>query len=151
MESILLNIQDKITTTVPELLYVDEDWGQLDNYSPNFPVKWPCCLIDVGSATYSNIGQSKTEKPINRQMAEATLVLTIANLKTTNTSASAPAKQKAKAWSIHSIIQKVHEQLHGFRPESNCGALIRSSHRRIRRDDGVQEYEIIYTFGATNV
>jgi hypothetical protein len=45
MKQLLLNIQN-LLATVPAFKYVDEDWGQLDDYGPHAPVQWPCCLID---------------------------------------------------------------------------------------------------------
>ena len=45
MKVILQNIQNKLTSEVTDLNYVDEDCGQLNMYQP--PVKWPCCLIDI--------------------------------------------------------------------------------------------------------
>lgn len=151
MEADFLNAIQAKLGEVTELKYIDEDWGQLDYYSPNFPVQWPCCLIDVSGALFSNIGKDKGAKPQNRQQGTVNVSFTFANLKLTNTSIKAPAGQKNNAWKLYEIMQKAHEVLQGLQPDGNCGNLIRSGFKRIKRDDGVQQYQVIYTVGLSNV
>ena len=131
--------------------YADEDWGQLDYYSPNFPVKWPCTLVDVTSAQYDHIGRDRKAVPQNRQMASGPITITFANLKLSHTSGRAPQSQKDNAWSIIGLIEDGHKMLQGFKPAENASALLRSSHQRVKRDDGVQEYKVTYEFELTNV
>lgn len=150
IKTIIQAIQTKIQA-VTGVNYVDEDWGQLDYFSPNFPVKFPCVLIDVTNAGYSNIGQDKQATPINRQMADATISLTIANLKLTNSSGLAPQFQKDNTWSIHELIEEIHKVVQGFRAVDNASGLIRVSMNRTKRDDGVQEYTVRYSANLNNV
>lgn len=149
-KEVLKSIQNKLAA-IPDLKYVDEDWGQLDDYSPNPPTQFPLALIDIGNLQYSDIGKDKAAIPQNRQMATGTIVISIANLKLTNTSARAPQSQKDKAWSIWDIIQSVHENLHGEVVGGSAGALMRTNMRKVKRDDGIQEYEVTYTIGMNNV
>lgn len=150
MKDFLEAVQNRLTA-VEELLYIDEDWGQLDSYSPNPPTMFPCGLIDVTSLIYSNIGKDPAANPINRQTAEGTITIIIANLKLSNTSQRAPQSQKNNAWKIWEIKEKVHQLLHGWKPTADSGALIRTADKRIRRDDGIQEYQITYSLSKTNV
>lgn len=150
MEDIIQKIQDKLSE-IQGLKYVDEDWGQLDYYSPHFPVKWPCALIDVASVNYDNIGKDRTLVPQNRQMAEGLVSLTIANLKLANSSKKAPQSQKDNVWSLWHLINEAHKLLQGFRPTAETSGLIRTAVRRTKRDDGVQEYTLLYSFSQTNV
>lgn len=149
MKEVIQNTQEKLGGV--GLRYIDEDWGQLDYYSPNFPVKWPCALIDVVQINYSDIGRDRSKTPKNRQMGEGVLSIKLADLRLSNTGKNAPQTQKDNAWSIWGLIQEVHEILHGFRPAENASALIRTGIRRVRRDDGVQEYDLLYSFGLTDV
>lgn len=152
MKEIIRSIQDILQEEVPGLLHVDEDTGQLDYYSTNFPVKFPCGLIDITSVVYSDIIKSRRQEPVNLlQMGEASTTITIANQKLTNTSGFAPISQKDNAWSIYDLIEEVHTKLQGFNPTENCGALIRKSLNKIKRDDGVQEFAIVYSFGIHKV
>lgn len=149
MDAIIKNIQDKLAEI--SFLHIDEDWGQLDYYSPNPPVKFPCVLLDVASANYSNIGKDNTKTPINRQHGACSLTVKVANLKLTNSSVKAPILQKDAAFSVNGLIQQIHELLHGFNPEANSTGLIRVSRQRVIRDDGIQEYNITYTFELNDV
>lgn len=142
MKEIVEQIQERLQE-VESLQYVDENWGQLDYYSPNPPVKWPCVLIDIASAQFDNIGIDKNQVPKQRQMGTMMIELRIANLRLTNTSGRAPRLQKDYARSIFNIIQDVHEALHGWSPNEKTSRLIRQSVNRVRRDDGVQEYSVM--------
>ena len=44
IKTILLAVQQRLAERVPELAYIDKNWGQLDYEAP--PVKWPCALLD---------------------------------------------------------------------------------------------------------
>ncbi|GAA4156689.1 hypothetical protein GCM10022217_15940 [Chryseobacterium ginsenosidimutans] len=150
METLLTNIQNKIAE-ITGIKYVDEDWGQLDYYSPNVPVQFPCCLIDLNDGDFSNIGQDLTKNPRNRQNGKLTVRLTLANVKLTNTSFKAPQSQKDKAWVIIGLMEEIHAKIHGFSPDVNCSKMLRVGLGKTKRDDGIQEYVIYYTFEAGNV
>lgn len=150
MKEFLQNTQAKISevSTIP---YIDEDWGQLDDYSPNSPVIWPCCLIDMSNVDFSDLGIDKKAVPQNRQEATGLVTLTFAHLKITNTSFKAPQAQKDAAWSIHDIIEDAHAKVHGFAPVAGSGKLMRRSFKRVKRDDGIQQYQVVYSIGLHNV
>lgn len=150
MNDIVIAIQSRVQNEISELKYIDEDWGQLDYYSPNMPVKWPCLLIDVTDAEYSQTAKNWGQVP-NRQIALATITLTFANLKLTNTSFNAPITQKQQAHHIWEVILKTHEVLRDWSPVENSGTMTRINHRRIIRDDGVQEYKVRYTLSVQNI
>lgn len=149
MEEIILNIQNKIQES--NVKYVDEDWGQINLITGDYPVQFPCVLFDIKDGSFENFGSDRKAIPKERQLGRFNVELCIANLKLSNTSGRAPLTQKTKAWSIHSIIKSVHEKIQGFSPGENCSKLIRKSQLKIRRDDGIQEYRVIYDFEASNV
>ena len=150
MEAIINGIQQQIKV-IDGIKHIDEDWGQLDYYSPNFPVKFPCVLIDVSETHFKDLGTDYTAKPANRQTAEMNVTITIANVRLTNSSGMAPVFQKNNARSIHKLIEDIHVKLHGKKAYEKTGVLLRKSLRRIKRDDGVQEYEIIYKLRIKDV
>ena len=137
MKELLEAIQKRITEKVTTLKYIDEDWGQLDYYSNNPPVQWPCCLIDYGTIAWKNLGGKQ-------QQGTATIILYVANLKLTNTSSKAPTTQRTQAWQIQDIIQQVHQCVHTHLPTPTSSVLYRKSTARVKRDDGIQQYQIIY-------
>lgn len=150
MKAILQSIQNHIATSVNAVRYVDENWGQLDLYGPEIPVKWPCVLIDIGSGQFSNIGRNNNVIPVNRQQGTFSVELTIAALKLTNSSFKAPPTQKWHAFEIWEIVEEIHKKIQGWSPADKSGGLIRSSLNRVRRDDGVQEIRVIYTVGVND-
>lgn len=150
MKQLLQNIQNRLAE-IPELQYIDEDWGQIDYYSPNMPVKWPCCLIDIQSGQFSNISKDMSKRPKDRQNGSFMVKISLANMRLTNTSYLAPKGQKDNAWAIFELVEKVHQKLHGFSPLENCSKMLRTSFGRTQRDDGVQEYAVMYEFEAHNV
>lgn len=159
MTEILTAIQDKIKT-IPGINYTDENWGQIDYYSPAMPVKWPCCLMDLNDGQFSNIGRNSplpfgegpgVRLPIQRQNGSFSLRLTLADLKLSNTSGQAPKTQQNKAWKIYGLMEDLHKALHGFSPAPNCSKLLRRGFQKVMRDDGITEFQIIYEFEAQNV
>lgn len=150
MKTIIDNTQNRLIT-IDGLNYVDEDWGQLDYYSPNFPVQWPCALIDVTNAGFDNTGKDRRQDPQQRQMAEAYVTITIADIKITNTSGRAPIAQKDNGRSIWLLIDEIHKRLQGWNPDTMAGKYIRRSFQRVKRDDGVREYSVSYSLEITDV
>lgn len=138
MDILIQDIQNRLSAEVPDLKYIDEDWGQLDDYSPNFPVKWPCALIDISQVQYSNAGKTA-------QLGEAAITITIADMKLLNSSSKAPANQKAERATYLQLIKKVHAKLHGWSGHSHYSKLIRTTFKRFKRDDGVRQHQITYT------
>ncbi|PST43555.1 hypothetical protein CYV15_08750 [Riemerella anatipestifer] len=150
MKNLLQAIQNRLAE-VPELKYIDEDWGQIDYYSPNMPVQWPCCLIDIQGGQFSNLGKDLSKKPKDRQNGILNIEITLANMKLSNTSFNAPNGQKNNAWEIFDWVEKVHQKLHGYAPIENATKMLRASFGRVQRDDGVQEYKVVYTVELHNV
>lgn len=148
MKDVLKSIQDRLAET-DCFEYLDENWGQLDLYGPEIPVKWPCVLIDCIHADYSNIGRRTNQMPGQRQQGVLQVQITIADLKLSNTSFKAPKMQK-NARSIWELMENAHRALQGFRPLEQTGTLIRMSMDRRRREDGVQELTVTYDLGLND-
>lgn len=143
MKEIIQQIQNQLTNNVPALKYIDQDWGQMDFYI-NPPVKFPCALIDIQSAQYTNVGEFV-------QQGTAVVVIRLFDLKLSNSSQSAPANQKEKAKKIWQLIADVNKALHAqnLLPEG-YGLLMREQMRRAKRDDGCYQTELFYTVQFTD-
>lgn len=150
MKTLLEKIQQKVSE-IAELKHIDENWGQLDYYSPNMPVQYPCALIDVQQVQFTNLGKDITKKPLQRQIGIVQIKITVANMRLTNSSMQAPRRQKEEVWAIWGIIEKIHQQLHGISLLPNVSPLIRTSQNRTLRDDGLQEYEVYYSCEVQNI
>lgn len=147
MKEILTAIQKNIDTNLPAVKYIDENWGQLDLYGPEIPVKWPCVLIDLNQAQFSNAGRSMNTLPANRQQGTVVVELTVATLKLTNSSFKAPPTQKWHGFEIWELVNDLHKIVHGWQPVEFSGAMSRNGISKIRRDDGVQEIRVLYSLG----
>ena len=150
MKALLEKIQQKVSE-IAELKHIDENWGQLDYYSPNMPVQYPCALIDVQQVQFTDLGKDITKKPLQRQIGTVQIKITVANMRLTNSSMQAPRIQKEEVWAIWGIIEKIHQQLHGVSLLPNVTPLIRTSQNRTLRDDGLQEYEVYYRCEIQNI
>ena len=150
MKALLEKIQQKVSE-IAELKHIDENWGQLDYYSPNMPVQYPCALIDVQQVQFTDLGKDITKKPLQRQIGTVQIKITVANMRLTNSSMQAPRRQKEEVWVIWGIIEKIHQQLHGVSLLPNVSPLIRTSQNRTLRDDGLQEYEVYYSCEMQNI
>jgi hypothetical protein len=139
INDILKLIMERLTEKEPNIRYMDEDWGQLDYYNDNPPVRWPALLLELQGANWLNQSQKVQDAPLM-------IALTVADIKTANTSWKAPATQKASAAAIWIVLENIHKALHGWKPaHRQFGALSRVSTRRVKRDDGIRQFEVIYS------
>lgn len=140
INDILTIIQERLQASVVSLKYIDEDWGQLDFYSENPPLKYPAALVEIQNVPWRNQGAKAQDGTV-------TVSINIAALKLSNTNPKAPAAQRATSASIWTIANRVHEVLHGWRnPEyMNVGVFTRTSSRRVKRDDGIRQIELLYS------
>jgi hypothetical protein len=143
MKQMIQHIQDKLTREVPALKHVDQDWGQMD-FFPNPPVKFPCALIDIQSAQYTNTGNFI-------QQGTAMVVVRLFDLKLSNSSQKAPDNQKENAKKIWQLIEDVNKALHGQNfLQVGCGLPMREQMRRTKRNDGCYQTELYYTVQFTD-
>jgi hypothetical protein len=125
---------------VTAIKYIDEDWGQLDYYSEHPPVKFPCVLLDIQQMSWRNQGRLAQDGTV-------TINIRVSDMKLSNTNAKASSSQKEKAAAIWEILEAIHKLLHGWRPGElpAFSDLTRLSSRRLKRDDGIREFEVIYS------
>lgn len=147
MDNLLLNINEKLEQEVTDLKYIDENWGQLQYFGKDCPVKWPCALVDFASGQFSNISYNYATETGTQQEGILNIEITIAKLKLSPTSTGAKMSQKIKGYEIWKTVKKVHEILQGWKPLPNSGELSRTSIQQIKRDDGIKEIIVIYSIG----
>lgn len=144
MANIIQDFQKQMEAKVPELLYIDEDWGQLDYYDKFPPVKFPCALVDIQNGQFSNDGELQ-------QRGTLTIVVKLYLLKLSNTSNNAPQSQKDEAKKGWHIYEKLNKALHGQNfLQRGFATPIRQSMQRVKRTDGIYERDIVYTIGFTD-
>lgn len=136
MKKLIDDIKNRVAA-VSALKYIDEDWGQLDYYGSGSPVKYPCLLIDLDQAKWDTEGD-RTQRGI------LSISIRIADMRTANTNYKAPSAQKTKASSFFDIMNAVHANLQGWSYDTDNGPLTRILTRKVKRDDGIREFEMIY-------
>ena len=58
MEEIFIAIMERIAEKIPELSYIDEDYGQLEAGAEedHYPVTFPCVLIGNAESDWNDLG-----------------------------------------------------------------------------------------------
>ena len=144
MVTLIEDVRNRLTE-IPGILYIDEDWGQLDEFSQNPPVRWPCALVDIVDAAPSNMG-SKV------QLIDCTVLIRLADTRLNKTSQKAPVGGRNNANSFFGLAQTVYQKLHGWHgTDSHYGTLARTGFKRVVRDDGIREYHLRFGTLLTDV
>lgn len=140
LKEVFKDIQERLKT-IPGFRYIGEDWGQLNFEQP--PVDWPCALIDLGEVAYTSAGHG-------RQQTEATVNITIADLRYNGLTPNLPQPDQDKSFEIFDLIDKVNACLHGTGGE-NYSRLCRVSLKKMLREDAVREFVMTYKFSYTDM
>ena len=145
MESLLLPIINYISQSVPEIPYVDEDYGQLeaiDNENMDtYPVVFPCVLINTDSVDWSSLS-AKSQKG----NAHICVRLCIDCYDDTHFASGTTEKIKERAELVHSL----HAALQTYRPLS-VGALIRTKSKFYTWSHGIKVYELYYDIDVDDI
>lgn len=139
MESLLVNLIDRLARELPWARTVDEDYGQLealdDENIDMYPLTFPAILIDLPGTEWSDAGDWT-----QRGVCEVRVRLAIdcyddthAGSQTTGRIMQREEKRKA----LHTLLQ-------GYRV-SDEGALIRTRSKFFTFNHGIKVYETTYT------
>lgn len=107
---LFLDLSDHIKTTVPEIKWIDQDFGQLEQFEYRPAVSFPCVLIDFPLANFSNTAD-KT------QMGEVTVQLRLGFAPYSKSHTGAPTDAREKAVEYYAVEQKLYEAVQGFETE----------------------------------
>lgn len=137
MRTLLNDVREKLND-LNLFRYIDDDWGQLDDYAQSPPTKWPCALVDIIDAKPQSLSRRV-------QNIECTILIRVADLRLSNSSQQAPKTQRNKYEELFNIMQTVFSRFHGWHAVGSAyGTLSRIGFRRNHRDDGVREYHILF-------
>lgn len=142
MKNIILSIQQQLAGNIPQLRYIDEDWGQLSYEQP--PVQFPCALIDIANVDYSQLGEGY-------QQATANVTILVADMRLINSSAR--ASQRNDAHFILDLLANIHQKLQLFAPNvgnnEKAAPLIRITTKKEAADKGTKIYSMTYQTAFT--
>lgn len=126
--NIYLKIVERLTAQVPELRYIDQDMGQLENYTMKPPVSFPCALIELGDFDFDDMAGK------NMQHGEGLVLIRFATESWSPSNNLAPTQIREKALAYYDIEQKIHVALHGWR-STGFSKLLRRKAVKEQRDD----------------
>lgn len=129
MANLYLKLLNRLKTKVPDLRYIDQDLGQLENYGLKPPVSWPCCLIDIEEFQFSDTAGA------NVQEAQGIISLRIGLVKYTDSNNLVPDNIRPNALKYYEIEQQVYEALQGWEDDGFSRLLRRGAGTERREDD----------------
>lgn len=128
---LLLLIQEKFANDVPEVRWVDQDFGQLENYEERPAVLWPCVLVDFTTTSYDQMTNKE-------QLGLPTIQFRIGFNPYSNTSSSTPVPYREKALEYYELEDKIYQKFQGW----DAGGLMQPITRTIggteKREDAIR-------------
>lgn len=126
-ESLLARIADK----VPEIRFIDQDLGQLENYDMRPAVSWPCLFIDIEETRFSDAAGNFM------QIGEGMVTFRLGLVKYSNSNNITPANVRKNALFYYRLENKLYKALHGWAPDGFT-RLLRRAEATERRDDDIR-------------
>jgi hypothetical protein len=111
---LFLDLCNRLKTAVPELRWIDQDFGQLEHFQVRPEVSFPCALIDFASAQYSGLSNHGRE-----QVGEVMINIRLGFTPFSQSYHAAPLDVKEKALEYYNLEQKIFEALQGWAPEKD--------------------------------
>lgn len=136
---LLVAMMKRITDMVPEIRWIDQDFGQLGHYEERPPVSFPCVLIDFNQTTYE-------QEFMQVQMGLLNINIRLAFAPFSNSSAITPEYVQQKALQFYEIEMRLYQALQGWNPDSDiCQPLVRISASNERREDPLRVRTLVFT------
>ena len=134
---LFLAIQKRIRQLIPELIWVDHEWSQLENYEPIPSILRPCLLIDITPSDFSNEGNQV-------QWSDVTVQLRLAFPRVTG-----PDTLSGQAVKFYELEHKIYTTLQGWQPTDTNGNAIGQPLNRLqvsteKREDDIRVRVLLY-------
>jgi len=129
LANIFTSVLNRIMAKVPEVRFIDQDLGQLENYELRPAVSWPCALLDVEEFTFTEMGNDL------QQIGQGILSVRIGLVKYSESNNLVPEAVRKNALQYYEVEQKVIEALHGWKSVGFSRLLRRVSATEKRDDD----------------
>jgi hypothetical protein len=136
-----IDLTNYIKANVPEVRWLDIDYGQLEHFEYRPEVSFPCVLIDFPQAIYSNTANLS-------QMGEVKVQLRLGFAPFSKSYQAAPDNVKEKGLAYFAIEQKLFEAIQGWN-NSFTQPFIRESALTEQRDNDDQGLRVrVMTFNT---
>ena len=140
MNTFYLPLQERLASLLPTLATIDMDWGQLDQPLENYPVIFPCVLIDVPNTDYE-----RTNCMAQPGLSQVKISVGIEVIEDTHSGSLTVSNALEKL----AIAGEVHAALKGFEGEG-FGELERTN-VNIRNLNGIKVYTFTYESAVMDV
>ena len=142
MEEVYVNILERIKSLLPQLSYIDEDYGQLEmtEEEDHYPVTFPCALIGEPDTEWEELTG-------DRQRGKSLITIRLAM--------DCYEDSHAASGTYHSVMERqqlandLHKALRGFKPAQGATALIRTHSRGYSLPGAIKVIEFTFAFRIT--
>ncbi|OJW78583.1 MAG: hypothetical protein BGO69_00935 [Bacteroidetes bacterium 46-16] len=136
--NLFLLLQQRVQDNVPAITYIDQDLGQINPGVEEFPVTFPCLLIDFEDFKFKNLSE-------HVQTAEGTVLFKLGFSSYSSSAQMATEASKEAALNFYDIEWDLHKVLQGWDAGDYYGHLDRSSAITQKRPDQLRVRELRYT------
>lgn len=139
MEEIFIAIMEHIAETMPELSYIDEDYGQLEptEDQDSYPVTFPCVLIGNTESDWNDIGYGV-------QKSESLVTVRLAIDCYDDTHYASGTYQKVRERQLKA--KELYKALQGFQCAEEATPLVRVKSRDYSLPGNIKVYETMFSF-----
>lgn len=142
---IFIALCDYLSKEVPELLWIDEDEGQLNIQTGERPaVGFPCCLVDICYPSCQD--ENETE-----QLVSVTITLKLAFRPNGETNNKAPTAVRRKALERLYMVDKVQNCMQGWTADERISPVSRKSAKGTVTPSGIKVYTVVYHTTFTEI
>ena len=140
MEEIFIAIMERIAQKMPELSYIDEDYGQLETGAEeeHYPVTFPCVLI---GNTPNRTGKT-SDTGYRKAMSLVTVRLAVDCYDDTHYTSGTYDKVRERQMKA----KELYKALQGFQCTEDCTPLVRVKNRDYSLPGNIKVYETVYSF-----
>lgn len=139
MEEIFIAIMEHIAETMPELSYIDEDYGQLEptEDQDSYPVTFPCVLIGNTESDWNDIGYG-----VQKSKSLVTVRLAIDCYDDTHYTSGTYQKVRERQLKA----KELYKTLQGFQCAEEATPLVRVKSRDYSLPGNIKVYETMFSF-----
>ncbi len=139
MEEIFIAIMERIAEMMPELSYIDEDYGQLEltEEQDSYPVTFPCVLIGNAESDWNDIGYG-----VQKSQSLVTVRLAIDCYDDTHYMSGTYQKVRERMLKAKELYQALQE----FQCTEEASPLVRVKSRDYSLPGNIKVYETMFSF-----
>ncbi len=138
MDKIIIALMEQIKTALPELSYIDEDFGQLETYAgESNPVTFPCALVEVEEINWNELSPVEQSGSVN-----VAIRLVIDCYDDTHYGSGTEDKIKER----YAMCKRLHKSLQGVAIDPRMDYMTRVKSKNYTLGGGLKLYESNYQF-----